>query len=167
MTRETSYLGTLESATSWSITGAQLIIVSSDGTKLVFAAGGTVAPSPTPAPSVPTSGIVGRTWKLTTFAGTDVGAFFTVTLTFGSNGGITGNGGCNDYTADYTLVGEKLTISNAVLGTETCPDKPGSDSMEQGVITVMPYLDSAKLAGDQLTLGSSIAGVEMVFEIAP
>lgn len=55
---------------------------------------------------------------------------FTVSAVF-QDGKVTGNGGCNDYEADYVVDGNSVTISNLVSGTEECTDVAGSSQVEQ------------------------------------
>lgn len=83
----------------------------------------------TPAPSVPTPSVtvaptvvpadLTRTWTLTLMAvrnGTEPSApsGTPVTLTFWADGTLSGNGGCNDYSADFSLSGPVPAKGNPI-----------------------------------------------------
>ena len=55
---------------------------------------------------------------------------FTVSAVF-ENGKVTGNGGCNDYEADYVVDGDAVTFSNIVSAGVECTDYPGSNNVEK------------------------------------
>jgi heat shock protein HslJ len=54
---------------------------------------------------------------------------FTVSAVF-ENGKVKGNGGCNDYEADYVVDGDTITISNITSAGAECTDIPGANNVE-------------------------------------
>lgn len=105
-----------------------------DDKLLAYATGSQLLLTFREAPSVP---LEGTTWSLkflqdaqdnvvATTAGT------TVTATF-SGGKVTGNAGCNAYTATYTLAGDKVTIADLTVAggaTKTCDSPKGIMAQE-------------------------------------
>ena len=174
---ERLFLDGLQSATSFLVAGSQLTIRGVDGSILVLwssAAGPSpsAAPLPTieplpsggPVPSAlpPSAGSIVGTWQMVQFGGTALPAgILNVTVTFGSDGTVTGNGGCNDFSGTYTLNGTKLALAVLPTTQKTCDTTTAA--MEQGLMQILPYVDSATLANGQLTLGSSVVGFEVVF----
>jgi heat shock protein HslJ len=165
MDAEAAYLDALQAATDWSISGGQLTIISGDGTALVFdgiaVEGPTATPGATPGPGATGDGITGVTWSLSELAGTQISQFATVTIEFGPDGTLTGNAGCNDYQATYLLDEQTMAIRNLEVGGEQCDDLVMS--FEQAYLQLLPLVDEASIAGDQLTLTISIAAQDLVF----
>jgi heat shock protein HslJ len=62
-------------------------------------------------------------WKLVSIDGEAAIPGVTVTALFDGNGGLTGSGGCNDYTGNYGVGGDQLQI-NAIRTTTNQCDQP-------------------------------------------
>ncbi len=171
---ETQYLGLLQLATSWSLDGTVLEIVSADGSTLVY--GGTSAGPSTPTPGATpaasaagspaaTADIVGA-WNLTEMMGTALPAgILKVTIQFAADGTLTGSGGCNDYNARWSLSGTSLTMTGLVTGTGASCDAT-TQSIEESYFGVLPYLDTAQITDGNLVLGSSFS-TSITFTFAP
>jgi heat shock protein HslJ len=80
---------------------------------ILAACGGSGA---TPRPTVPT-GLPGTEWTLGLQAGTAPAANARPTIVFGSDGSVTGFGGCNNYSGTYVTSGAQITVA----GLETQP----------------------------------------------
>ena len=78
---------------------------------------------------------------------------------------MTGSGGCSDYAGTYTLTGTALKLAVLPTTQKTCD--PTTSAMEQGIVSVLPYVDSATIADGKLTLTSSTVGFSIVFQPAP
>jgi heat shock protein HslJ len=120
-TQERAYLGILGGAARFENTGTQLTIydAATPGSKIVFKPG-TEKPVPIP------SAIVG-TWSLTGMtknnAALTPASGVTTTATFGSDGKLSGNGGCNQYSGTYVLTGSSaIAVSPLATTRMMCPD---------------------------------------------
>ncbi len=77
-----------------------------------------------------------------------------VTATF-ADGKLTGNAGCNDYTATYTGGNDTsgaLTIAGVQLGTKTCTTPEGVAQQEQGYAAALATVVKFETTGNKLTL---------------
>jgi heat shock protein HslJ len=103
-------------------------------------------------------------WRLTAYgpadsptpAVPDVEAF----LSFGADGTLTGNTGCNQLGGDYQLEGDQITFGQIVSTLIACPDMQMAqeDSMHQ----VLTGTASFKIEGNTLTITNN--GMVLVFE---
>ena len=176
---ETQYLGLLRAAVSWSLDGSALVITSADGSTLVYG-GGTAAPSAqptaaaspgasagvTPAGSPAVSADIVGSWNLTDMMGTALPAgFLKITVDFGADGTLTGSGGCNDYSAKWSLSGTALTLTDlATKSGATCG--ASAQSIEESYFGILPYLDTAQITDGNLVLGSSMSS-SITYTYAP
>jgi heat shock protein HslJ len=133
---ESRYLGLLQVATSWSLNGSALEVVTSAGSTLVY--GGNAAE---PA-------IVGA-WQLSTSGGTPVPNGIVATAVFGADGTLTGTGGCNTYSASYTLDGSSLSIGPLAATRLSCTD---NGAIEPAYLDTLQGATSWSVAGDNLTI---------------
>jgi heat shock protein HslJ len=69
--------------------------------------------SSTASPAAPTS-LPGTSWSLGLQGGTEPAAQTPPTITFGSDGTVTGFGGCQPYTATYKVDGTSIAIADIV-----------------------------------------------------
>ncbi|MDD1666964.1 MAG: META domain-containing protein [Methanomicrobiales archaeon] len=120
-TQERAYLGILGAAARFENTGTQLTIfdAGTPGSKIVFKPG-TETPVPIP------SAIMG-TWSLTGMtknnAALTLASGVTTTAVFGSDGKLSGNGGCNQYSGTYVLTGSSaIGVSPLATTRMMCPD---------------------------------------------
>ena len=75
-----------------------------------------------------------------------------ITANFGSNGELTGSGGCNNYSTTYTTNGSQLTIK-PIAGTQKhCADPAGVSDQEASYFAALDSATNFKLSGDQLAL---------------
>ena len=87
-------------------------------------------------PDVPTPPITGPVWTLTGYFDNTSGTFtpalpgVNTTAQFDDEGNLTGNTGCNSYTANYQLQGDLIAISNIITSKKTCTDPAGIMQME-------------------------------------
>jgi ABC-type amino acid transport substrate-binding protein/heat shock protein HslJ len=79
----------------------------------------TQAPPPT-ATTNPAAGLVGPTWVVESIKGSPVSSGANQTAIFDNSGKLTGNGGCNPYTATYTTNGSSMTIAGITKGMMSC-----------------------------------------------
>lgn len=70
----------------------------------------------------PASLLHGREWVVETIDGKGLVDRSRATLNFGADGRVAGRASCNNFTAQYTLTGETLTVSKAASTMMACPD---------------------------------------------
>jgi heat shock protein HslJ len=96
----------------------------------------------------------GTAWSLSTSPGPDgeqvsVPADVPVTARF-VEGGLSGSGGCNDYSAGYRLDGSNLTIDPVATTLKACPDPAGS--VESGYLAALEQVVGFRTDQTSLTL---------------
>jgi heat shock protein HslJ len=180
---ESTYLGALEAAMGFAISGTDLVISTSNGVTLELSTSSgpvepsqppvepsqpPVEPSPSPEPSnaaaspgasvaVVAGDIVGS-WKMTGYAGSALPAgMLAIDITFADDGTFSGFGGCNDYSGQWSLSGTSLSISGfEAASSGTCDEL--TQGLETGYFGLVPFLDTAELAADgSLSVASSFA----------
>lgn len=174
---ESTYLGALEEASGFAISGSDLVISTSNDVTLEFStSSGPVEPAATATPSAteapePTpvafaNDIVG-TWRMTTYIDPSLPAnMLAIDISFADDGTFSGFGGCNDYSGQWSLDGTRLTLSGLdTASSGTCDQL--TEGLETGYFGLLPYVDTAEVsASGTLTLTSSITGQEFGFERA-
>jgi heat shock protein HslJ len=92
--------------------------------------------------------------------------FLKITLDIAADGTLTGNGGCNAYSAKWSLSGTTLTLTDLVTNTGGTCDAT-TQGLEQSYFSVIPYLGMVTVTDRKLVLGSSISpSVTFTFEPA-
>ncbi len=172
---ERTYLGALEAAVGFAISGTDLVISTSNDVTLGFStSSGPVEPTETPVTSTPSpepsvaatpvpsgavvAGDIVGSWKLTSYAGTALpGGMLNIDITFAEDGTFGGFGGCNDFSGEWALEGTKLSVSGFTPATSgTCDQMTAG--LEQGFFGLMPFIDTAVIGADgSLSLASSFA----------
>ena len=69
-----------------------------------------------------------------------------------STGTISGNGGCNDYTASFTISGNTIEINNLERSEAQCTDPPGIMDQEQRFVSALTVADSFSVDGERLQI---------------
>jgi heat shock protein HslJ len=151
-TQERAYLGVLGTAARFENTGTQMTIydAATPGSKLVYQPG-TAQPVPVPA------AIVG-TWTLSGMerSGTSMtlASGVTTTATFTTDGEISGNGGCNQYSGTYVLGGSSAIAVSPLATTKMfCPDPAGSQ--ETSYLAILQKAATWQVSSGKLTLRES------------
>jgi heat shock protein HslJ len=109
----------------------------------------TESPAATAEPA-PTTGLAGTSWKLMTSDGTTVPKGVEITAEFRADGALSGSGGCNTYTAAYTLTGESITIENIASTMMACDDPKAS--AETAYLGALEKVSTWTIDGTSLTL---------------
>jgi heat shock protein HslJ len=170
---ESTFLGALEAASGFAISGTDLVISTTNDVTLEFsAAAGPVEPIETPfateeptATDVPepsaaaSDGDIVGSWKMTSYVGSVLpGNMLAIDITFSDDGTFSGFGGCNDYSGQWALDGSKLTISGFESASSGTCDQM-TQGLETGYFSLLPFLDTAEVAADgTLSLESALAG---------
>ncbi len=133
---ETQYLGLLQDAASWSLDGSAVDVVTSDSSTLVF--GGSAADSP----------LVGD-WTLASIGGDAIPADVVATATFGSDGSLSGSGGCNTFAGAYTVDGATLTVGPLAATRAICD---GASDTEDAYLDALQAATGWAVEGGTLTI---------------
>jgi len=146
MQQETQYLSLLQQATKYEISGDQLTLFDKTGTKLLIYKKQV---------SIPITG----TWNLFNYnngkgAIQSVTAGSKTTAIFGSNGKLSGSGGCNEYSAGYTTTASNgITITQPTSTMMACAEPVMQQ--ETQYFSLLPTAAKFEISGDQLTLFNS------------
>jgi len=128
-------------------------------------------PTPVVTPTPPhVMELSGTTWHLISYRnesgagqpvieGTDITAIFNDSL-----GELSGNAGCNHYTARYTVDGATLQIHQLAWTEVYCTEPPGVMRQETGYLSALERAAAFYLAANQLSLSDGGGEVLLVFE---
>ena len=124
--------------------------------------------TPSPSPSGPDLPLEGTSWQLTEYVGAAGGvvavpAGVTVTATF-QDGTLSGNGGCNNYTAAYTVDGENLSIGEVRATLMACTGAAGP--VEPPYLAILPKVATYSITGDTLELLNETGTITLRFRAA-
>ena len=133
---ESQYLGLLQDAKSWSLNGTAVVVVTTDGPTLVFA-------------GPPASAAIAGSWALSSVDGTPVAAGIAATAIFGTDGSLTGSGGCNTFDGTYTVDGANLTVGPLAATRKFCES---SSQLESAYLDALQGATGWAVAGSTLTL---------------
>ena len=146
MQQETQYLSLLPQATKYEISGDQLTMYNSAGTKIL------IYKKHVP---VPLTG----TWNLFNYnngkgAIQSVMIGSTTNAVFGSNWKLSGTGGCNQYSAEYTTTASNgITITQPTSTMMACAEPVMQQ--ETQYLSLLPTASKYEISGDQLTMFNS------------
>jgi heat shock protein HslJ len=146
MQQETQYLSLLQQATKYEISGDQLTMYNSAGTKVL------IYKKHVP---VPLTG----TWNLFNYNNGKGGIQSvmigsTTNAVFGSNWKLSGTGGCNQYSAEYTTTASNgITITQPTSTMMACAEPVMQQ--ETQYLSLLPTAAKYEISGDQLTLFNS------------
>lgn len=142
--QESAFFTALSSASGYMLDGDQLTITYGDNQSLVL---------------VRVPGLAGTGWQLTALAGEAVSE--TVTLMFGADGRLSGNGGCNSYSGPYSTTASTLAIGPLLSTRIACPD-----SSENTYFAALQAATSYSADGSTLTIYTD-TGETLVFAELP
>jgi polar amino acid transport system substrate-binding protein len=111
-----------------------------------------VPPTATPTPTqVPDNPLANTEWQLFSMRVNEIPLpNTTITATFGTDGTMGGNGGCNQYSGAYSVAGLSITIRQLVSGKKTCGDDV--DQQEQLYFTLLQEAVVFEISDSQLVL---------------
>jgi len=84
-----------------------------------------------------------------------------VTATFGTEGSVNGNAGCNGYRGPYTVAGSRITFGSIVSTKRACLSQPLTDQ-ETAFLAALGASTSYELVGDRLTLRDDARATQVV-----
>lgn len=100
-----------------------------------------------------TASLAGPTWTVTAMPGVDVQPTVTITALFGSDGMVSGSGGCNNYSAAYTVNGSSLTIQAPAATMMSCSEE--INQQESDYFFLLEDAGAYEIKGDTLTIKDS------------
>jgi heat shock protein HslJ len=147
------------------LTAALVLVACSSAPGQSGAPSGSTAPATAGAPSASDSGIEGTLWRLTQYLGpagtaVPVPQAVSASATF-SDGIVSGNAGCNDYTGSYTVDGDKLTIGPLAVTRKSCG--PAETAVETVFLAAMGNVATYTVSGSSLELKTADAKVGLAF----
>jgi heat shock protein HslJ len=130
-----------------------------------------IAP-PQPPPVVVADPLAGTRWNVANYnngAGAVVGviAGTNLTLAFENGGRVSGNAGCNTYSASYSAGGDRLSVSMPAGGMRTCESPEGVMQQEQRFLAALASSATFRITGDRLEIRSGADQMAIVASRAP
>jgi heat shock protein HslJ len=118
----------------------------------------------------PTS-LTGTTWQATGYnngrgAVESVRTGTELTAVFGTNGQVSGSGGCNTFTGPYQVSGSSLTIGTLATTIRAC-EPAEIMTQEQAYLAALRATRTYAISGDQLTLRDAAGAMMAVFTVKP
>jgi heat shock protein HslJ len=154
MDLEKAYLGVLPTVTGFNFTSEGRLLLTyktaeGDQAELVFGVG-----------QVP---LENTNWVLSSFGDPSIpqrlSPGVTITAVFTTDGRVTGNSGCNSYSAGYTRQDNTITIGPPVTTKMNCPD---AMDIEDEFLTALTYASSYQIVGPNLAI-TTVDGQVMNF----
>lgn len=128
---------------------------------LILSAGcGSKEPAPVD-PAAVKNGLVGKVWSCEAMFEREVRGEAPMTLEFLADGTVKGNGGCNDFSGQYTLDGDSLSFGPFVSTKKACG--PATDEQEYAFMTFLPRISRVEVDDDELHLFSEETPLPMAF----
>jgi heat shock protein HslJ len=161
MDQETQYFTALGSAASYEISEEALTLSDSAGAALaVFG----------PAPE--SLELAGTSWLVSIYERGEGGAIpvlsgTSLTVNFGTDGNVTGSGGCNDYSATYTQDGTNIAIGAVGSTRMSCAAPDGIMQQEVQFLADLQSATSFEVAGIQLNLFDAAGAKVLILTEAP
>lgn len=113
----------------------------------------------------PSASVVGD-WKLISYGSpanpTSAVPNIEATVTFGSDGKLSGNVGCNSFSGDYKVDGSTITFGPVISTMMACADP--IMQQESAVLSVFANSATFKIDGKTLTITSSDGSSDVVLE---
>jgi heat shock protein HslJ len=122
--QETAFLAALSGATSWRH-GPDGLMIGGPLGDIVAGEGIAEGPPGDAASAVPLTDLAGTSWTLHEMGGTADFTHLVPTLTFGTDGNLSGFAGCNQFNAPYAISGSDLTLGSLATTKMGCT-RPGS-----------------------------------------
>ena len=158
MAQESAYLAAIEAAASYRVGPDDLTLMDTDGTRMAVFERYTSTPQ-------------GEEWELTGYNNGQGGvvspvAGTTISAIFGEDGQVTGNSGCNNYFASYTVTGTDITIGPAGSTRMSCETPAGVMEQELQYLALMEDAVSFERAPRTLTMRDAGGSILLTYTVA-
>jgi len=155
MDQETAYLNALSNVKTYSVKNDQLTLFGSDGTTLgVYKA--------------QSQDLSGSTWDVISYnngkqAVTSVMTGTSLTASFGTDGTLSGNSGCNSYSGSYKMNGNQITIGPLASTKKFCGDPAGIMDQESQYLAALQSAATSQVEGNTLELRTQDGALAVQF----
>ncbi len=156
MKQATVYMQALGQAATYKVDAQQLTLLDASGKELATF-------------SAQSSDLTGTSWIVTGYnngkgAVTSVAAGTELTANFGADGKLSGNAGCNSYSASYQTGGAKISIGPAITTQMAC--EQAILDQEQQYLTALTTAATYRIDGDKLELRTADGALAASFQKA-
>lgn len=144
MQQEDAYLKALGAAKTYAVSGDTLTLSGADGKALASY-------------KAQSQDLAGSNWEVIGYnngkqAVTSVLAGTTITASFGKDGTLSGNSGCNNYNGPYTLTGSQIKIGPLAATKKACSDPAGVMEQEAQYLAALDTAATYQIEGNVLEL---------------
>jgi heat shock protein HslJ len=128
-------------------------------------------PAPTATPAPAPNPLAGTRWDVVNY--NDGAAIVTlvpgtsITMEFGAGGQVTGNSGCNSFSAGYSVNGSALSITQPGGTQQFCAEPEGVMDQEARFLAALQSAASFRINGSQLEITSAAGQIVLVATRAP
>jgi heat shock protein HslJ len=160
MVQEQAFTKALASATTYSVSQTVLTLKDASGAALATF-------QPRQAIS-----LTGTTWTAIGInngkqAVVSIAAGTEITAIFGADGALSGKAGCNQYSASYTVDGNKMTISQPISTRMYCGEPAGVMEQEQAYLATLTKVATYSIDGDRLELRAADGALQADYTAKP
>lgn len=122
------------------------------------------------APSAP-KGLGGTRWNVISYnngkqAVVGLLADTTIDLNFGTDGRVSGNASCNNYTGKYDASGDILHVGALATTFKMCHKPDGIMAQEQQYLTALQSANTYEIAGDTLTIRDASGAMQVIARVS-
>jgi heat shock protein HslJ len=115
------------------------------------------------------SDLAGTSWEVTGYnngkqAVVSVTLGTTLTAEFGAGGTLSGNAGCNDYTASYKTEGKKISIGPAATTRKMCAEPPNIMEQEMQYLQALSTAATYRIDGSNMELRTADGALAATFQ---
>lgn len=144
MDQESAYMQALGEAKAFAVKGDQLTLFGGDGTGLAVY-------------EAQSQELAGTNWEVTAFnngkqAVVGVLEGTTLTASYGKDGSMSGNSGCNAFNGAYKIDGDQITIGPLASSMKMCSDPAGVMDQEAQYLAALQSAASYQIEGNVLQL---------------
>lgn len=153
--RARAYRAALMGATGYRVSDAKLTLTDAAGNSLVVFAAAPVS-------------LAGTRWEAISYnngkhAVVSVVSGTMISATFGTDGRLTGNAGCNSYFAGYRLSGRSIAIEPPGATRRACADPAGVMEQEARYLQALATATQYRVSGDRLELRNDQGSLMAIF----
>lgn len=156
--QETAVVAALPQVASFTADG-QLLLLAADGATLLTYDATVTELAGT---SWQATGINNGKGALVSQAGTEA-----VTATFGTDGQVSGTGGCNQYSGTFTVGETNALTIGPIAATEMACAEPDLNEIESNYFAALPLVASYEVEADRLTLRDATGAMQVTYVRTP
>jgi heat shock protein HslJ len=155
MEQESAYLKALGEAKTFAIKGDQLILSGGDGTKLAVY-------------KAEAQDLAGTNWEVTGYNNGKQAVISaltgtTLTASFGKDGNLAGNSGCNNFSGPYKINGDQIMIGPLASTMKMCSDPAGVMEQEAQYLAALQSAANYQIEGNVLQLRTKDDALAVLF----